>query len=255
MITTENYEAYLLMREEGELSAEKAKELKEFLSKNPDLAPQKNEYDPKIKAIYSIDEPFALTKELLHTPSAKFYLWKPLSFAASLALVIAISILIFKNSNNKTPQFAKKSQKQTNLSTKVAEPIAKANTTNLKTNIFYANSSNQKRIAQKTTYKTTSQKQITAQQPTQPLSPIAQTNIEQSKTKQDRMQTDQPKEQSQKSISIRVNTLVVYAQPNTEKQDTVHIYTNSLCTFSSKRQRNKIRFIVPESITNLIAKL
>lgn len=236
------------MQAEKELNEEEAKELKDFLNQNPDLAPKENEYDPTIKALYSIDEPFALEKELLHTPSTKFTLWKPISIAASVALVIAISILVFKNSNNKTVQLASKAQKQSSLSTQVAKPIAK-------TNISYSSSNNQNPITCNPITKSNSPKTITTPQPSQSLCSEPQTNIEQAQPKKDTLQTSFAEEKTQNPASIRVNTLVVYAQPDTKKQDTVHIYSNSLCTFSTKRPRNKIRFIVPESITNFLAKL
>lgn len=234
MITQENYEAYLLLQQEGELSEKEEQELKDFLAQNPALAPQKDEYDPAIKAEYTINEPFTKMQSLLHPPVARLGFVKPLAIAASLALILCISILIFRNSKTSTPKIAKLTQKTTAQTPKpfLAQRQAKKPLTTTKIQATQTNFQTPKTQLQPTTSKELQQE-----------------------IKEEKVQLPQPASKDNTPLIIQVNTLISYEEAPKDNQDTIFIYTNTLCTFSNKRPRNNIRFIVPESVTNLIAKL
>lgn len=99
MITKENYEAYLLDKAEGNLSEQLLKELEFFLKANPQLQPEEDAYDEAFVMKYDSYEPLPYENELLKKPVIIPLVWKTVSIAASIALLIGVFFFLQPNNN------------------------------------------------------------------------------------------------------------------------------------------------------------
>ncbi|MDR1005787.1 MAG: hypothetical protein LBL74_02860 [Bacteroidales bacterium] len=102
-ITIDNYEAYILDRIEGNLSAEGQKELDAFLVSHPELQDVASQYDPSLRLLPDMDEVFADKESLKrYEPTAISYKhWFSshklgiISAAACVAVLFGAAIWLF----------------------------------------------------------------------------------------------------------------------------------------------------------------
>ncbi|MBO6118748.1 MAG: hypothetical protein J6P44_09430 [Bacteroidales bacterium] len=107
MITRDNYEAYLLDKQEGLLSEKDAKALERFLDVNKDLkADASLVFDDNIRFGYATEEEFS-DKDKLYKPVFTVSKW--VKAAAIVLLVVAASyfVLMIWDNNSSEPQIAK----------------------------------------------------------------------------------------------------------------------------------------------------
>jgi len=234
MITKKNFQAYLLDKAEGILSDKGQEELDNFFKLNPELKPEEDEYDSNYKLFTESYICYPNQEELLHNKrKAVSFIIRYSSIAASVALIITITIL-FINTNNKDKFSNKIAQTTTNrikkqienksLPLKIYKPIVSKKTLIFQSSDFYLPQG--KGVANNT----------------QEASSIS-------------LITRNIKEAPIDTLNIISNNLIVYIDKigNEKKIDTIYIYTNQLCSYEKTLPNNPI-LMLKYSIKELFAK-
>ena len=229
MITRDNYEAYLLDKQEGLLSEEDAKALERFLDANKDLLSDASlVFDDNIKFGYATQEEFS-DKDKLY--KHVFTVSKWVKAAAIVLLVVAASYFVFMiwDNNSSEPQIAKKKTECISIK----DQSAKINTLN-------DTVSSENKTVQSS--KNASKPQIAQPRPqiNTEEQPLKQIKSEEADLIADNTEINNGNEEVlQQTESEELPSIVVYKQPEKIRSDNLVIYKTPE-TSRLKRIKDKV---------------